>query len=192
MIDETPTSDVVAPLLAPDDIVHLLRTPAKRDLLWRDVARRIKLGYSTQQIAEAMGVHYATIRRWFGDPRFIIFVRQFDETLFEQIDAEIGSLKGRLEEAAPHAFEELLSIMATAEDPKVRAQVAQDILDRAGHAPVKRSVRATVDFTINKDGAAALRSAFAESLVVDAGVVVPTNGSAQPRQSVESEDGRSD
>lgn len=156
-----------APLLSPDDVSLLLTTPAKRDMLWRDVVRRIKLGLTTAQIAAEMGVVVETVRRWYSDPRFIVFARREDERIFGVLDAEIGDLKGKIDGAAQHAFEELCDILATSNDPKVRAQVAQDLLDRAGHGAVKKSVRAEIAFNISSDSARALADGFRESIEVE-------------------------
>lgn len=156
-----------AALLSPNDVTLSLITPAKRDMLWRDLVRRIKLGLTTAQIAAEMEVAHSTVLRWFSDPRFIVFARREDERIFKRLDEEIGDLSSKMKETAQHAFEELCDILATCSDPKVRAQVAQDLLDRAGHSPVKKSVRAQIDLSITPEGARALRDGFLESIEVE-------------------------
>lgn len=153
--------------LPAEDLANTISVPVKREILWRRVVRYLEAGRSTAEIASAVGHSEYTIRKWFNDPRFIIYARQFDELICERLDAELGTLKERIDHAAPHAFDALQEILATTQDQRVKASVAQDMLDRAGHGPVKRSVHAEVIFNVSPEGARALRDTFVESVKVE-------------------------
>lgn len=161
--------------LPPDDISHTINVPAMKELKWKECVRRIKLGQTTAQIAKAMDMSVLTIREWFSDARFITLARREDIRIFADTDADIGDLQSAIQGAAPQAFEELMVILEESPDPKVRAQVAQDLLDRAGHSAVKKSVKASIELGVTRDGAKALLDAYRESLDVEKGQA-PSDG----------------
>jgi hypothetical protein len=50
-------------------------------------------------------------------------------------------VRERLEECAPEMLDRLIEIAETIDDPKVQAQIAQDLLDRAGHGALKHQMK---------------------------------------------------
>jgi len=108
------------------------------DVLWdrhREILRQVALGKTNAQIAEDMGVSSLTVASVksspLGQAQLSYLRRQADEAV-QRTSARIAML-------APKAEAVLVEIMTNPESPySVRANVAKDLLDRAGLGAVKK------------------------------------------------------
>ena len=117
--------------------------------LWdrhKEVGRRLALGQSNKQVAEAMNITPVAVSYMRNSP----VMQEHVSNLQGASDAAAYDVAKRIQEMAPSALKVLDGILKGYDDasPTLRAHVAKDILDRAGHAAVKnlnvRSVHAIV------------------------------------------------
>lgn len=122
--------------------------PEQRDYqimrLWdhhREILRRLVAGEKAADIARAMDV----------TPAMVSYVRnselgqEYLSELHEQADIEAIDIQKRIQKHAPVCQAMLETLMLHPETPiKIRKDIAESQLDRAGFAPVKRSMSAHV------------------------------------------------
>lgn len=117
----------------PDPVRHEWRMMAELRLRMPDIA--------VKEIAKALGYASHTVRAWSRNPAYqryenFVIKKQLDEL-------PPSSLPGKtvaqvFSEYEVEMAERLIDICQTSSDEKLSAQIAQDLLDRAGHAPKHR------------------------------------------------------
>jgi uncharacterized protein YerC len=102
----------------------------------REILRRLALGQSAKQIAGDLGCTTAVVS-YVKNSRL---GRGELDNLQLSRDSAVKDLSQQIKEAAPEAFQVLLSLMRDdANTPRaLRAKIAMDNLDRAGLSPVKK------------------------------------------------------
>jgi hypothetical protein len=95
-------------------------------------------------LALAVGVSAQTIRIWTRKPEYQryenwVLKQEYDKLVPNggQKDTPVERLKEKVFDYADECFERLKDIIETSQDPKLVSSLSQDILDRAGVAPVK-------------------------------------------------------
>lgn len=113
--------------------------------LWghhHEVARLGLLGYSKESIAQELGLSAATVQKISKLPA----VREKMMALTQERDKEVIPIVERIRALATKAvdrMEEILDSDPDGEDPRLMAlklSTAKDVLDRAGHAPVRKTI----------------------------------------------------
>ena len=105
----------------------------------RDVIERLLSGEETiEQIALSVKKSRRTIHNWMNDPLF--------KAEYEEREAEFRrGQKARITQLAAKAIDTQSSIMDNSKNDKARADVASDVLDRAGYVKVKNPVEQDKD-----------------------------------------------
>lgn len=100
------------------------------------MARLLLLGYGNQEVAELLGCSPQNVSDVRNSP---IFLEKL-EALRERADEAAISIGARLEKGAHRSLALLEQIRdgEATNDIKLRAQVAQDLLDRAGHGKIQK------------------------------------------------------
>jgi hypothetical protein len=151
----------------PDPVRHEWRMMAELRLRMPDV--------SIKEISKAVGYAYHTVRAWSRDPRY---QRYENFVIKKQMnDLPPSSLPGKtvsqvFSEYEVEMAERLIDICQETNDEKLAAQIAQDLLDRAGHAPKSRdNVRPLVINLGNDVLRMFQRRALEAGLVVDGNTI---------------------
>lgn len=110
----------------------------------QEIARRLVLGQTQQQISEQLGITPAWLSRIVHDP---LFKLQYNR-LVAQREATMMDVREQLEEIAPDALDTMVKIMYNPKNPTLQFNAAKDILDRAGFGAVQKS-QVNVQGTIN-------------------------------------------
>ena len=99
----------------------------------RDVIERLLSGEETiEQIALSVKKSRRTIHNWMNDPLF--------KAEYEEREAEFRRVqKARITQLAAKAIDTQSSIMDNSKNDKARADVASDVLDRAGYIKIKKA-----------------------------------------------------
>mgnify|MGYP005818496997 CR=1 FL=1 len=96
--------------------------------------------WTVKELASRLGYSGGAIRTWLKSPEYQRFENWLLKKTWEAMPALVREsheqVQERFADFAGYMQERLLDIIDTSEDPKLQAQVAQDWLDRAGHAPV--------------------------------------------------------
>jgi len=115
---------------------------ARQYLRYGEIARRMMLGQSAEEISTEMGLTKQWIYKVTQHPAFRARLQQLEKDAWAKFDEAMQrdsrDLHSRIEDAAEEAFEELLDIMRGSEDGRLRGNMAQDIMDRAGYGAVKK------------------------------------------------------
>lgn len=105
----------------------------KVNQMHREIIRFIILGYKDVEIAEALGCTTATVRNVKNSELAQRYMKQMQETR----DGEATDIATTIKNLAPLALEVSTSIMIDEQQSaSVRANISQDLLDRAGYKPV--------------------------------------------------------
>jgi hypothetical protein len=96
---------------------------------------------SVKEISKALGFAYHTIRAWSRDPRYqryenFVIKKQMDDLPPSSLPAK--TVAQVFSEYEVSMAERLVDICQETNDEKLAASIAQDLLDRAGHAPKSR------------------------------------------------------
>jgi hypothetical protein len=108
--------------------------------LHHEIVRRIVLGQKDIEIAESLGCTTQTVRYTRTSP----VVKQKLEIMMGARDASVLEVRKRIQHLAPlalHKLEEIL--MNDKASEAVQTKIAQDLLDRAGFDPIKKSLDLT-------------------------------------------------
>lgn len=102
-----------------------------------DIARRIALGQTNKQISEALGVTTVMVSNVRNSP----VVKEKTQELVSRMDNEAVDVGKRIRELAPQALKVLEQVLTDDDDTipmSLKVKTAQDMLDRAGHAAIKK------------------------------------------------------
>lgn len=117
-------------------------------------------GASASEVADHLGLHPNTIRRWLQDAEFRA---QLEDSRRAAADAVNELIQARLREEAPKALDAIASLRDGARRESVRLAAAQDLLDRAGFRAPTRHVHAVANFVVTPELIEAMRAILAES-----------------------------
>jgi hypothetical protein len=114
----------------PDPVRHEWRMMAELRLRMPDV--------SIKEISKALGYAYHTVAAWSRDPRYqryenFVIKKQMDDLPPSSRPAK--TVAQVFSEYEVEMAERLVDICQMTSDEKLSAQIAQDLLDRSGHAP---------------------------------------------------------
>lgn len=124
--------------------------PAYIDPRWRAVAHlRVKDFASLRDCAQAVGVSYQTVYQWTKKPLYQAYEAHLQGAYLDSessvpvhIREKREQVRTRIEDNAGEMFDRLLVILDTTGDAKLQANIAQDLLDRAGvQAVQERTMR---------------------------------------------------
>lgn len=141
------------------------------------------------ELGKRLGRNINTIIRWVNDPeyqRYEAFVlrkeiSEIDPTYLERtldVQKEFG-------ERSPEMQERLYNLIQMVDDPKLEAELVQDWLDRAGHAPQRKVAgHGQTVVVITKEAAETFLQRAAEAELVDGEVlgVAALDVQTPPRQ----------
>ncbi len=102
-----------------------------------EIVRRLALGQKNVEIAKALGISEVSVSQVKNSP----VVQEKLMTMTERMDNEAVDVGKRIRELAPLAIKTLEGVLEDAEDTipiAAKIKVAQDVLDRAGHAAIKK------------------------------------------------------
>jgi|SRR5690606_10653670 transposase len=117
-------------------------------LQWK-IAVRLRIanpGMPWKQIAKHIGVSQQTVYLWTKKPEF----QRYEAWAVDQVKLDLppelvearkavaDRVRAKFESHAEEMQDRLLAILETEDDPKLQASIAQDWLDRAGHAPLRK------------------------------------------------------
>lgn len=134
-----------------------------------EIVRRLLLGQKAVDIAADLGITPQTVSNVRNNP----LVAAQLESMHAERDKDAMTVADQIKEIAPRAVAVLKEAMDDNDSPwNAKVAAAKDILDRAGHAPVKRSEN--VNATLTLDELTAIKERARAN-----GIVVP---SAQPTE----------
>jgi len=92
------------------------------------------------ELAKRLAVNINTVRRWAEDPDYQRYEDWVLRRVYDGVAAPVGrvDVSSRFEEVAPEMQDRLLKIIEMTNDPKLEAELCQDMLDRAGYAPQRK------------------------------------------------------
>jgi hypothetical protein len=117
---------------------------------WRTLAYlRIKEFLSPRDCAAMIGVSYQTVLMWMKKPLYQAYEQHLhgayldsERNLPVEVREKREQVRQRIEDNAGEMFDRLLMILDTTGDAKLQANIAQDLLDRAGvQAVQERTMR---------------------------------------------------
>lgn len=109
----------------------------KMNQLHHEIVRRIVLGQKDHEIATGLGCTKATVKYTRESP----VVREKLEIMMGARDASVLEIRDRIRRLSPLALAELEKILIDDnESSSVRMKIAQDLLDRAGFDPIKKTL----------------------------------------------------
>lgn len=158
--------DSLVPVLEyPDPVRHEWRMMAELRLRMPDV--------SIKEISKAVGYAYHTVRAWSRDPRYqryenFVIKKQMDDLPPSSLPAK--TVAQVFSEYEVEMAERLVDICQETNDEKLAAQIAQDLLDRAGHAPKYRDNARPIILNFGND----ILSMF-QRRAIEAGLVIDGN-----------------
>jgi hypothetical protein len=144
----------------------------KMNQVHKDIIRRIVLGMSNKDIAAELGVSEATV----VNTKYSPIVQSQLANMNASLDVETMEVASEITKLAPIAAMLLKEVMLDGNvKPETRVTAARDILDRAGHAAVKR---VQVDHKkMDDDKIAAIKEAAVERMrragVLADAIIVP-------------------
>jgi len=100
-----------------------------------EILRRHFLGQKSKDIARDLRISESTVSYTINNP----MAKEYLKELSEEADEEVVDVAKRVKEIAPEALRVVEKMLRDEEQPaRLRAQIAWDILNRAGHAPAKK------------------------------------------------------
>jgi hypothetical protein len=121
---------------------------ARLELLHHEIARRLLLKQSDEEISQATGLKLATVKRTQEHPEFRDLLDRLRDKHYVGVDAVIGekvkSITEQLQGVAQESFNRLEALLKSSSETIVR-DVAQDFLDRAGYAKATPAMQTVVN-----------------------------------------------
>lgn len=106
-------------------------------IVYHEMARRILLRQTPEEIAQAMGIPLSTVRQILAREDLKTVVAELRDRQWEHFDreqaAEARDLRAEISKASEESFDRLLSVLRSSGEEKHVINVAQDMLDRAGY-----------------------------------------------------------
>ena len=108
----------------------------------KQVARLLVNGHSQSSVAKLVGIHKSTISRLIRDPLLVQEMHRLQEIADQNVAQCVPGIPEKIQKGAHKSIEVLKDILEDKRtDPnitRVKANVALDILDRAGYGKVKQ------------------------------------------------------
>lgn len=118
------------------------RTRAQLSITYHEIARRLLLKQETSLIAQAMCIPEETIKTVMRRPSFTAYLSELETRLFQTTDQGIAdksrNLREELEAAAYKSFDKLKDLLEMASTESLQANIAQDLMDRAGYGRTQK------------------------------------------------------
>ena len=109
---------------------------------YKQIARLLVSGHSQSEISRLLSLHKSTISRVVRDPKVLQEVSRLNEMAEANIGECVPGISEALQEGAVKGVEELLKILdderSSPEMLKLKANVALELLGRAGYGEVKQ------------------------------------------------------
>ena len=116
----------------------------------REILRRLVAGQRPKAIARVLGIDKNTVYRIKGST----LGRNYLERLHDKAEDNLSDMQNRFSDHAPLALAVIEEIVADEDNdisPSVRLNAAKDLLDRAGHAPIKQVEEKIQHHMFNQD-----------------------------------------
>jgi hypothetical protein len=132
----------------------------------RQVAWMELLGYGRKEIAAKLDMDPVRVCQIQREPLYQGYLNQ----LIGDMEDQVVDVRKRIQQAAGPAIEKVINLIHS-EDDKLALKAAQDVLDRAGYAPVKQTVMKEETTRIERGEIVEVqqrwRAAFESGVVVD-------------------------
>lgn len=154
----------------PDPVRHEWRLMAE--------ARLRNPAVPAKELAAALGYNYHTILAWSRNPayqRYENFVIKKEMDNIPPSAMPRKSVRDVLTEYEVNMAERLIDICESTKDEKLAADIAQDLLDRAGHAPKSREGARPIILNLGNDVIGMFQQRARE-----AGLVIDADGNSLP------------
>lgn len=107
------------------------------------------------ELAKRLGYAYQTVLLWLKKPTYQAYENWYLGKVYEELPLEVRRGREDVQETfndfAGEMQDRLLAIIETTPDQRLAAQLAQDWLDRAGHAAVRKMEHRGITFTITAE-----------------------------------------
>lgn len=127
-------------------------------------------GIGIAEAAKRLGFSYQTVYLWTKKPDYQAYetwlVGKAYEALPPELRATAEDVRDTFQSFAGEMQERLLALLDTSQDPKLQAQIAQDWLDRAGHAPLRKAETRGLSLVLTPELYEMLRSRAAEAKLI--------------------------
>jgi transposase len=122
---------------------------ARLELTHHEIARRLLLRQSDEEIAQAMGVKVTTVKRLQSKPEFREILEQVRGQAYSGLDKRIEEertdLASRIRQDAAESYDRLLALLHNSQSEAIVRDVAQDLLDRAGYGPKREEAKTVIN-----------------------------------------------
>lgn len=125
--------------------------PAKLllEVTYQEVARRLLLKQSEEDIGQAMGISQAALRGILARNDFKDIFRTLQQKMYDPIDAQLvqqgRNLKDEIEQACFDSFDRLMLLLKNSSSEAIAKDVAQDMLDRGGFGKKHEETRTVIN-----------------------------------------------
>ena len=122
---------------------------ARLDLVYHEIARRMLLKQTDEEIAIHSGLKLASVKRMQDNPQFREILEALRNKAYAGVDRAIEgktkSMVERLSEAADESYDRLRVLLKTSSSEQIVRDVAQDFMDRAGFGKAQPQNTTTVN-----------------------------------------------
>lgn len=122
---------------------------ARLELVYHEMARRMLLRQTDEEIAQHMGLKHQSVKRIQENPQFREVLESLRDKAYQGLDRAIEnkakSMVERISEAADESYTRLLVLLKTSQSEQVVRDVAQDFMDRAGFGKAQPTNQTTVN-----------------------------------------------
>lgn len=133
------------------------------ELTFHEMARRLLLKQSAEQISQAMGIKLDIVKRTLRKKEFKKVAMDLQEATYRGLDQELKDdardLRSEIQEAAFDSFDRLKELLHYGAGEAVVTNIAHDFLDRAGYGKQKSDAPA-VNIIVNPIDADILATAL--------------------------------
>lgn len=139
-----------------------MKTKVEFELVYHELARRLLLGQSVPEAAQAMRLSVERVQQLTHNKRLRAVLAELRDSQYRETDRamreEGRNLREEIRDAAEDSFDALRVLLTTASQEGVKVKIAQDFLDRAGYN--EPEAEAAVIVNINTTDAQVLAEAL--------------------------------
>jgi hypothetical protein len=122
---------------------------ARLELVYHELARRMLLRQTDDEIGQHMGLKTQSVKRIQDNPQFREVLESLRDKSYQGLDRSIEnkakSMIERITEAADESYDRLRVLLKTSSSEQIVRDVAQDFMDRAGYGKATPTNQTTVN-----------------------------------------------
>lgn len=134
---------------------EMFAEPVRHEWVLMAEMRAAQPNVRAKELANSLGFNYHTILRWSKDPSYLRYenwlMKKEVQAAVPQSDRPKTSIQDTLAAYSADMLGGLIDIFEHTSDDKLAAAIAQDFLDRAGHAPKSKEAQRPFVLNIGSD-----------------------------------------